>query len=164
MAIRDIIQKNVTVIQPEATLKDAAKLMFKNNVGTVIVVDKLNGARKTPIGIVTDRDIVLTLGKKGELDPNCSVRDLMTSNVIVCSPDDGVYETIQKMRTNRIRRIPVINSKDHLIGVIAVDDFIRLLGAELNDLSLVIDLEKKKEKNIRKPISKGKQLSVSAQA
>jgi len=164
MALRDIIQKNVTVIQPEATLKEATKLMYKNHVGTVIVVDKLNGARKTPVGILTDRDIVLSLGKRGELDPSCKVRDVMTSNVIMSSPDDGVYETIQKMRTNGIRRIPVVDEKDHLIGIIAVDDFVRLLGAELNDLSQLIALNKENKRQKSRPVSKNKQISASALA
>lgn len=164
MALKDIIQKDVTAIKSTATLKDVAKLMYQNHIGAVVVVDKMNGVRKTPVGIITDRDIALSLGKNGKLDPNCSVKEVMTPNVVMCSPEDGIYETIHKMRTNGIRRIPVVNKKDQLVGIIASDDLIKLLGSEINDLSQIITLETEKESHVKKPVNKKKQLTTRPRA
>jgi len=150
MAIKDIVQKDVVAIEAKRSLKNAAKLMRENHVGAVVVVDERNGGKNTPIGIITDRDIALSLTHDGKFDPDSSVRTIMSSSVILGSPEDGIYETIEKMRSNGIRRMPVVDKNDQLVGIIAVDDLIQLLGSELNDLSQTFSLASKNEAIITK--------------
>jgi len=164
MALKDIIRKNLVTMPETGTIGEAAKLMNSNHVGAIIIVDEMNGVRKTPIGIVTDRDIVVSLAKKGKIDPKSPIKNIMTSNVVVCSPDDGIYETINLMKANGIRRIPVLNRQDHLVGIITSDDLLSLLGDEINSLSQVIQSGSDKEKNIAKPVKKGQQIKTSSRA
>lgn len=139
MSLRDIMQKNVLAVGPESTIQDAVKLMDKNHMGTIVVVDKLNGKKRSPIGIVTDRDIAISLGNGNGVERNSSIKEVMTPNVIFCSPEDGIYMVIEKMRANRIRKIPVVNETNHLIGMITSDDFVTLLGSELDHLGQIVN-------------------------
>ncbi len=158
MAIRDIIQKDVTAIEAKRSVRNAAKLMQDHHVGAVVVVDERNGGKNTPIGIITDRDIALSLAQDGKFDPEMSVRSVMTSNVVLCSPEDGIYETIDKMKANGIRRIPVVNKNDQLVGIIASDDLIQLLGSELSDLSQTFTFASENESNFSKSVKQRNQI------
>lgn len=158
MAIKDIIQKNVVAIEARKSLKNAAKLMQENHIGAVVVFDERDGGKNTPIGIVTDRDLALSLAQDGKFDPESSVRTIMTSNIILCSPQDGIYETIDKMRANGIRRIPVVDDRDQLVGIIAADDIVQLLGDELSDLSQTFSLATKNESGFSKNVQQRTQI------
>ena len=158
MALQDIIRKDISVVNSATELKEAAKLMYQNHVGSVVVVDKENGKQGIPIGILTDRDIALTFGKQGLLDPSCEVKEVMSTGVIVCSPEDGIYETISKMSKNGIRRMPVVNKQDQLLGVVESDDLFQLLGKEINELSGLTDYELAKEAKIEQGPDKNRQL------
>ncbi|MEH0860584.1 CBS domain-containing protein [Halobacteriovorax sp. DPLXC-1] len=159
MSIEHIIQKNIVTINSDATIHDAAKQMYEKHVGAIIVVGHKEGKKKTPMGILTDRDIALSFGKKGKIEPYSKVSEIMTPNVVMCSPKDSIVDTIKKMRANGVRRIPVVNERDQLIGIISADDVIQRLGNELHDLSEIINLEIEKEAYISSPVEKDRQLN-----
>jgi len=160
MALKDIIQTKVIAMGKDETIKQAAQLMYNEHVGAVVVVDKKNGVLGTPLGIVTDRDITMCLGKNGKLDTNRPINEIMSPNVIVCSTEDGVYETINKMKANGIRRIPVINKQDSVVGMLSSDDLIQLLGTELSELSQILTNETNREKNIHPQIKSEDQIEA----
>ncbi|EPZ52411.1 CBS domain protein [Bacteriovorax sp. BAL6_X] len=161
MAIKDMIQKNTVIINSNATLKDAAKQMYEKHVGAIVVVDNVTGKKNTPIGILTDRDIAISFGKKGKIEPNSKVSEIMTKNVVLCTPNDSVVDTIKKMQANGIKRLPVVNGRDQIIGIISSDDIIQTIGNELYDLSKIVNLEIEKESAIQCPIGEKRQVKVA---
>ncbi|MFG1483165.1 CBS domain-containing protein [Halobacteriovorax sp. HFRX-2_2] len=161
MAIKDMIQKNTVIINSNATLKDAAKQMYEKHVGAIVVVDNVTGKKNTPIGILTDRDIAISFGKEGKIEPNSKVSEIMTQNVVLCTPKDSVVDTIKKMQANGVKRLPVVNGRDQIVGIISSDDIIQTIGNELYDLSQIVKLEIEKESAIQCPIDEKRQVKIA---
>lgn len=138
-----------TVIAPRGTsIQEAARLMREYHVGDLVVTERMDGKRK-PVGIVTDRDIVIEVLAQG-LDPaRLSVEDIMSPDLVTVREQEGLFETIRIMRAKGIRRIPVVDSEGALAGIVAVDDLIELLADELGQLSKVILRERRQEAEVR---------------
>jgi CBS domain-containing protein len=144
MAIGDICVREVLVTERTTTAQEAAKLMRQYHVGDLVVVDATSGQR-VPVGIVTDRDIVISAVATG-LDPKVfTLGDLLTREVVVGSADEGIFETIQKMRRHGVRRMPIVDAQGSLVGIISVDDLIQLLAEEMTELSKLISREQARE-------------------
>jgi CBS domain-containing protein len=144
MPIGDVCVREVLVATPETTITEAARLMRRHHVGDLVVVTGEHGSQ-VPTGIVTDRDIVLSVIAP-KLDPAIfTVGDLVTANLVTVREDLGVFECIQKMRTKGVRRMPVVDAKGKLVGIISVEDLIQLLGQELSELGRLISREQAKE-------------------
>src|SRR3954465_8202720 len=109
--------------------------MRKHHVGDLVVVDQANGGARIPVGIITDRDIVVSVIALG-LDPTgLLVGDIMSDELLTATEEDDVYETIVRMRFRGIRRVPVVNSIGALTGIISVDDVLEFLAEEMSELS-----------------------------
>lgn len=148
MPIGDVCTREVLVAPTETTIVEAAQIMRKHHVGDLIVV-KGQGDIRIPSGIVTDRDIVLSVVATG-LDPTVfTLGDLVTDPLITVRQDLGVFECIQRMRMYGVRRMPVVNLDEELVGIISVDDLVQLLGKELSDLGSLIVREQAKELSTR---------------
>ena len=154
MSLKGLVEETVVKLDPESTLIDAAKLMFEKHVGDVVIVSQENKGQGKPMGILTDRDIAMELARKGEVGKETKVREVMTANVIVGTMNDGVYETIRKMKENGIHRMPIVDTEeDQLVGLISVDDLLQLLGHEIQQLSQVINSERSREGLAESPSS-----------
>jgi CBS domain-containing protein len=145
MSISQVMRKDVVTINLSSNLRDAINLMQMNHIGTVIVLGKMNGGAKVPVGILTDRDIAIALKERVELTTATPVEDIMQRNVIMCKEDEGIYQVIHKLKENGIRRMPVVDHKDHLVGIATADDLNKLLAMEITELSEIIDHEVSKE-------------------
>ena len=144
MPIGDVCTREVLVATPETTVTEAARLMRRHHVGDLVVVTKKDGSR-VPTGIVTDRDIVLSVIATG-LDPGVfTIGDLVTQKLLTVPEDLGVFECIQKMRSRGVRRMPVVDAEERLIGIVSVDDLVQLLGQELSELGRLISREQVRE-------------------
>jgi CBS domain-containing protein len=144
MPIGDVCVREVLVATPETTITEAARLMRQHHVGDLVIVAGENGDR-VPTGIVTDRDIVLSVIATG-LDPSIfTIGDLVTDKLVTVREDLGVFECIQKMRTKGVRRVPVLDAQDKLVGIVSVDDLVQLLGQEFAELGRLISREQAKE-------------------
>jgi len=144
MPIGDVCIREVLVATPETTVTEAARLMRQHHVGDLVVVAGENGSR-VPTGIVTDRDIVLG-GVATGLDPSIfTIGDLVTETLVTVREDLGVFECIQKMRIKGVRRMPVMDAQNKLVGIVSVDDLVQLLGQELGELGRLISREQAKE-------------------
>jgi len=112
---------------PEATARDAARLMKEHQIGSVVVTDH-DGA---PIGIVTDRD--LALGVLGDAAGSCDdpLSDLMTPNPTVLSREDSLVDACRLIRRRRVRRLPVVDEDGVLVGLVSADDLVFALAADL---------------------------------
>ena len=148
MSIGKICNREVVCSSRASTIREAAFLMREHHVGDLIVVNE-NGKRQ-PVGIITDRDITISIVALG-LDPDVmTVGDIMGRELVTLREDQGILETIRQMRLRGVRRLPIVGEDGALVGIITVDDLVALLANELNDLSKVIWREQMIEVNTRK--------------
>jgi CBS domain-containing protein len=146
MAIGNVCTTEVAVAGRNTTVQDAARMMRQLHVGDLVVVE----GGKTPVGIVTDRDIVLSVVATG-LDPAVfTIGDLITRDLVTCRYDTGVFECIQLMRIHGVRRMPVIDRDGGLVGIVSVDDLVELLADELGELGKLIAREQAHEFQARR--------------
>jgi CBS domain-containing protein len=150
MAIKAICKTELVTIDKSATIKDAAKLMKVKHVGSVIVTEGLNGKR-IPSGIITDRDIALTMASESK-PQDLPIQQIMQSKPITVKASEGIYETIIKMRENGIKRLPVVNDDGSLYGVVCADDLLSLMGEEINNLAKITTAQVNIEKGGRMPV------------
>ncbi|MBS0496683.1 MAG: CBS domain-containing protein [Gammaproteobacteria bacterium] len=144
MPVGEICNREVIVIQRDATVVEAAKLMRQYHVGAVIVVEKRDG-RQVPVGVVTDRDLVVEVVAT-ELDENViTVGDIMAQEVFTIKESTASYEAIELMRRKTARRLPVVDETGELVGILTLDDALQLLSEELLDLAKLVRYEQKKE-------------------
>jgi CBS domain-containing protein len=144
MPINEICNREVIFVQRNDTTVEAAKLMRQHHVGDVVVVEDRNGMR-VPVGIVTDRDLVVEV-MAPELDQVViTVGDIMVPDLVTVKENTGVFEAIQYMRAKGVRRLPVVNEGGGLVGILTLDDLLELLAEELLALAKLVTHEQKKE-------------------
>lgn len=144
MAIGELCNREVIIVAPETTIGEAARLMRQHHVGDVVVVAEEDGRRK-PVGIVTDRDVVVEVVATG-LDPaTLTVGDIMVPDLATVQEKTGVFEAIRYMRDQGVRRMPVVGEDGSLVGILALDDLLELLAEELGALSRLVTREQGKE-------------------
>lgn len=149
MAVGEICNRDVVFVRREDTVLEAAKLMRQHHVGNLVVVDEKSG-RRTPVGILTDRDIVLEIMAKEVPLESVTVGDVMSPDPITVTEDRGVWDTIKLMRAKGVRRLPVVNRDGGLEGILTVDDLLGLLTEELADLARLVTHEQAREKQKRR--------------
>lgn len=144
MPISEICNREVVIVQRDDTVLEAARLMRKHHVGDVLVVEKRNGI-SVPVGIVTDRDLVVEI-MAPELDQSViTVSDIMAPELTTVKEGTGVFEAIQYMRGKGVRRLPVVNESGGLVGILTLDDLLELLSEELFELAKLVRYEQKRE-------------------
>lgn len=149
MPIGEFCNREVVYATRDMTVLQAAKLMREHHVGTLVVADDSNGVRK-PVGIITDRDIVVEVVAL-ELNPDApKVSEIMGLDLVTARENEGVFETIQKMRAKGIRRIPIVDDRGALVGIVSIDDLLELLAEEMNELAKIMAREQAVEKQTRK--------------
>jgi CBS-domain-containing membrane protein len=119
--VQDIMNKPVTLIDPNTTIRDVAKQMRADDIGALPVSenDRL-------VGMVTDRDIVVRAVAEDRGAGNTTVRQVMSNHVFCCFDDDDVARAAQVMAEHQVRRIPVLNRQKRLVGVVALADLGRV--------------------------------------
>lgn len=148
MAIGEICNREVVVVTRETPVVEAAQLMRQHHVGDVVVVMEEGGLR-TPLGILTDRDIVVEAVAAG-LDPaTLKVGEIMTPDLATVQENTGVFEAIRYMRDKGVRRMPVVDANADLIGILALDDLLDLLAEELGALARLVAREQNRESKLR---------------
>lgn len=117
MKIKDIMTKEIACVDTSSSAADAAKKMRDQNVGTVLIVEK-----DQLKGLVTDRAIT-TRAVAAEKDPrNVPVTDIMTRDIVGCSENDDLFDALKMMGEKKIRRLPVVNDRSQLVGVVSMAD------------------------------------------
>lgn len=148
MPIGDICVRDVVICSRKTTIHEAAHLMRQHHIGDLVIVDELNGKR-IPVGIITDRDIVLSVVAL-KLDPVVfMVGDLVTRELVSIHQDEGVFEAIQQRRIHGVRRMPVLDADGALAGIISTDDLVQLLADEMSELAKLISQEQKQEAQLK---------------
>ena len=147
MAVAEICNRGVIILQRDDTILKAAKLMRQHHVGDVVVVEERGGVR-VPVGIVTDRDLVVEIMATGLDQTVITVGDIMIQELATVKESTGVFESIQYMRSKAVRRLPVVDENGALVGILALDDLLELLSEEL--LAIVKLVRHQREKETRR--------------
>lgn len=149
MSISKICNHEVITVKTDTTVFEAAQLMRTHHVGDVVVI-KDNQGHPIPLGIVTDRDLVLGIVAT-ELDCRViTVSDIMVRHLSVVSENAGVFETIKIMTAKGVRRLPVVDANGVLTGIITLDDLLMLLSNEIGSLTKLVMRELKNETSSRR--------------
>lgn len=148
MPINECCNLDIVCCEADTPIPQVAALMRTNHVGAVIVIEEQDGKR-VPVGIVTDRDIVIqTIAQ--DVDANTfTAGDLMSAPLALVREDEGVVEALRMMRVHRVRRLPVITELGSLFGVVTADDLINLLATELTMLTDTIVDQFAREARVR---------------
>jgi len=125
MRASDLMSRNIQTVYPDDRVGYAARLMRDWDCGALPVVDRENRL----VGIVTDRDITTRLIANDSDTQNTVVADCMTERAFACHADDHLRECMRQMARHRVRRLPVVNNRDQVIGVISQGDLARHAGA-----------------------------------
>jgi len=130
LKVGDIMTKKVIVVPSGEGLYEAAKLMKQHEIGSIIIVDNDEG--KKAKGIITERDIIYKVISK-KVDPyNTKVDEVMSSPLRVVKPETSLEDASSAMQENRIKRLPVVNDNNELIGVLSEGDIMKIFPAVID--------------------------------
>lgn len=149
MAIGEICNREVVIVTRETPVIEAARLMRQYHVGDLVVVNEPSGLRR-PVGIVTDRDIVIEVVAMEVAPEALRVGDIMSAELATVRETEGVFETIRYMRDKGIRRLPVVDRDGWLQGIVTLDDLLLLLAEEMGEMAKLITRELGREQLTRK--------------
>lgn len=148
MNVNLVCNHNVATVGVDTSVADAATLMREQHVGDLIVVAPRTNA-SVPVGILTDRDIVVGVVAK-RVDPSgVTVGDAMTRDILTIREDASLEFALREMRRYGVRRAPVVRANGDLVGVIALDDVIQHLAVQLDRLADLIRVEQNAERSTR---------------
>ena len=139
MKTYDLCRKTVVTATAATPLADISRLMRRDHVGSVVVTD---AEKRKVLGIVTDRDIVVEVVAMGLDASSMTAGDIMTQAPAVSEADDDALWALKIMRDRGVRRLPVVDGKGELAGVIAFDDLMQHFGAVMGDIAQVIGTER----------------------
>lgn len=148
MKIGECCNREVVVAENRLEILETAKLMKKHHVGDLVVVDNSGGATR-PVGVLTDRDLVVEVMAE-EVPPNeVTAADVMSLDIQTVREEEGVWETLEKMRDQGIRRMPVVDQDGSLVGLITLDDLLELFTEAMDNMSQLIKGEIRRESRLR---------------
>ena len=131
MLLKEVCTASVGSCGPQTTVLQAASLMRHRHVGDLVVVDDPQD-EGIPLGVVTDRDIVLEVLGNG-LDPaKTTVGSLMRKPVVIAHESEDTTQAIERMHAHGVRRLPVVAQEGQVIGIITLNDLLRLFVADAN--------------------------------
>jgi len=150
MNVAQLCSRNVISVRKIDEVVAAASLMRKHHVGYIVVSEPdFAGSTERPIGVLTDRDIVVGIVAM-ERDPrSLVVGDVMTENPVVLNQFDSIATAVREMRRIGVRRMPVVGSVGELIGVLSLDDVLDALAGELQNLAGAVHHEQRIETELR---------------
>ena len=144
MRAGEYCNREVVVVDEERSITQAAEIMREYHVGDVVIC-KVKYGKQVPVGIFTDRDIALEIVAKGTDPESISVSDAMSFDLTTVTEDDDLMHVIEVMRDKGIRRVPVVDADEALVGILTVDDIVDLLSEVLIDLAHLVDRQKRRE-------------------
>lgn len=148
MRAGEICNREVVVIDSGSSIVEAARVMREFHVGDLVVVNERHG-KQAPIGILTDRDITLEIVAKG-IDPETvSVGDAMSFELVTADENDEFMQVIELMRDRGVRRVPVVDADQALLGILAVDDVLDLVSEIFVDIAHLVDRQNRRETRTR---------------
>lgn len=149
MKIIDLATVHVVTIRAGASVVEAARLMRENHVGTVVIVGH-NRSMLAPVGLITDRDIVVGPIAAGVTDlESLKVEDIANHDLIVAEADQEISDVARVMLTSGVRRVPVVNAAGALVGIVSYDDLMSKMADDLADLTRLYSRQRRRETKAR---------------
>ena len=148
MSVGEYCNREVVVIGKTESVREAITLMRSHHVGDVVIVEEKDGARR-PLGILTDRDIVMEILAEDVDLAAVNVADVMSYELETVGEDVKFLDAIKVMRIKGIRRLPVVGAQGYLVGILAVDDILELISEQLSDLVGLIARQRVQESTRR---------------
>lgn len=147
MTVGEICTRTVATADPDETITEAARRMRDRHVGDLVVSD----AAGRPVGILTDRDIVVSAVAQSpdKLDA-LLVRDVMSRELITARTNEPAEEALRRMRERGVRRLPVVAADGQLEGIVAFDDILDLMAEEITQMAGLVAREQKVERQVRR--------------
>lgn len=140
MKCEDVMTKDPTCCLPEESVEEAAKKMTRNDVGSLPVIESEES--KKIVGILTDRDLAKKVVGEGFDPQSVQVKEVMTKNVITCYKDDDLQRAMDAMADYQLRRIPVLDNGNRIVGIIAQADIATRLDQPEKTAYVVKDISK----------------------
>lgn len=149
MTVGEFCNRQVVIARRDEHLGEIARRMRDFHVGTLVVVDERDG-RRIPVGVITDRDLVVrVLADRVGAFETLVVGHVMTTEPVTAREGDNLWDVIKKMRSFGIRRLPVVNDQGGLEGILSFDDLIDVITEELSDLNALVSREQRREREAK---------------
>ncbi|MGD8860977.1 MAG: CBS domain-containing protein [Myxococcales bacterium] len=145
MKIGELCNRTVYVAERMDSAADVARVMREQHVGSVVIVDRRQD-RTTPVGIITDRDLTLTVVAENRPATATPIARLMSDDLYSAREDEDVFEVLQHMRAHGVRRVPVVDAADRLLGIFSFDDMVEWTSAQLAELTQLVQRERSRER------------------
>lgn len=137
MSVGEFCNRQVVISSRDSDIVQVAKLMRQYHVGDVVIVDDIEADSRIPVGIITDRDLVIELMAKEVALAAVSAEDIMSYELATCRQSDGLCDALQRMQSREVRRLVVVDDDGTLVGILTVDDILELLAEEMRGLAKV---------------------------
>jgi CBS domain-containing protein len=137
MSVRNFCRTNPCTATRGETVREAAKRMDAQGVGSLVVVDD---ARR-PIGMLTDRDVVVRVIRQHLSPDTTTVGEVMQRELSKLREGAPLVSALRRMRSDGVRRLPVVDAEGSLVGIIAADDVLQLVASELSDVAGVVRVQ-----------------------
>lgn len=144
MTVGEVCNRYVAFAEENDTLREAARRMRRLHVGDLVVIEETPAGRR-PIGILTDRDVVVGPIAEGRDIDFLRLGDVMTQDLVTAKVTEDVDRALERMRLNGIRRLPVVGADGMLQGILTLDDVLDRLDEELSDLVRLVAREQVRE-------------------
>jgi CBS domain-containing protein len=136
--IKEVLNREVITISPTSPVSEAAHMMMNEDIGALIVTD----AETRPVGIITDRDIVVSVIAEGVSPDGVTVEEVMSKNLITVDEDEDIFDMLRLLSENSVRRLPVTRL-GKLTGIVSVDDLIVIVATELVNVAMALSSKSK---------------------
>jgi CBS domain-containing protein len=130
MSLRTLLKQKLIACTEDTSIQEVAEMMESDNIGAILVLDE-----GRPVGIVTDRDIVIKCVVRGIDCAKLPVKDIMTTGVETVDINEGIYDVLQIMKKAEVRRVPVVDENGFAVGLLSFGDVFQLLAEELSALA-----------------------------
>lgn len=148
MRVGEYCNREVVVVEEDGSITETAQIMREYHVGDVIIVRSQNG-KQIPKGILTDRDIALEIVAKSADPEIVRAGDAMSYELTTVNEDDDLMHAIEIMRDKGIRRLPVVDIDETLVGILTVDDVLDLVSEVFIDIVHLVDQQRRREARTR---------------
>lgn len=138
MKAREILRRSAPICTPLSSLDDVGRMMYESDQGAIPVVSPEGKV----VGLLTDREIAMAMAAKNRGSAQILVRELLGGELALCGADDAIADVFQKMKTQRIRNLPVVDAEGRLLGVISLEDLAHAsLQGEITPDQFVLTLQ-----------------------
>jgi CBS domain-containing protein len=134
----DVCTRSVAVGYPSLVLSEAARLMRARHVGCLVVVEETAVGENLVVGILTDRDIAMSVVAADRDAHALRIGDVMTRDVVSAREHDSLLDLLAAMRRRKVRRVPVTDPRDLLVGIVSLDDVLAVLAEQMQAVAAAV--------------------------